>query len=92
MVTRERGFCLLDVVCALAVITIIATSVLVGERRQLEGVKRSYDELAASRAVASHLEELAGPDVVLLTGTKPFVQQQWNSSDAVEKIDCTRRR
>ncbi len=62
----------MEVVCALAVLTIISTSVLVGERRQLNGVKRSFDELAASRAAAAHLESLAGPDLVLLTGRRPI--------------------
>jgi len=55
----ERGLTILELVIALAVITVIVTSVMVGERSQLAGVTRSFDELAASRAAATRLEELA---------------------------------
>ena len=55
----ERGLTVLELVIALAVVTVIVTSVMVGERSQLAGVTRSFDELAASRAAATRLEELA---------------------------------
>lgn len=59
MVAREKGISVLELVIALAVITVIVTSVMVGERSQLAGVTRSFDRLAASRAAAARLEELA---------------------------------
>ena len=59
MVARERGLTVLELVISLAVLTVIVTSVMVGERGQLSGVTRSFDELAASRAAATRLEELA---------------------------------
>ena len=55
----EKGLTVLELVIALAVLTVIVTSVMVGERGQLAGVTRSFDELAASRAAAARLEELA---------------------------------
>jgi hypothetical protein len=65
VVGRERGLTVLEVVVALAVLTIIVTSVMVGERSQLAGVVHSFDELAASRAAAGRLEELAGAPLVV---------------------------
>jgi hypothetical protein len=59
VVAREKGLTVLELVVALAVITVIVTSVMVGERSQLAGVTRSFDRLAASRAAATRLEELA---------------------------------
>ncbi|MHC4819775.1 MAG: hypothetical protein ACYTF8_17145 [Planctomycetota bacterium] len=55
----EKGLTVLELVIALAVLTVIVTSVMVGERGQLAGVTRSFDELAASRAAAARIEELA---------------------------------
>jgi hypothetical protein len=52
-----RGFTVLEAVVALAVLTILATGVVVNDRAQLEGVQRSYLVLAASRFAAGHLEE-----------------------------------
>ena len=54
----QRGLTVLEVVVGLAVLTIVATSVMVGENQQLRGVARSFDELAISRAAAGRLEEL----------------------------------
>lgn len=59
MVARARGFTVLEVVVALAVLTIVATSVMVGERGQLRQVGHSFDELMASRIAAGRLEVLA---------------------------------
>jgi hypothetical protein len=59
VVARDKGLTVLELVIALAVLTVIVTSVMVGERSQLAGVTRSFDELAASRAAAARLEELA---------------------------------
>lgn len=66
----EKGITILELVVSLAVLTVIVTSVMVGERGQLAGVARSFDELAASRAAAARLEELA--DVPLEPGQTTF--------------------
>lgn len=70
MVAHEKGISVLELVIALAVITVIVTSVMVGERAQLAGVTRSFDRLAASRAAAARLEELA--DAPLEPGRTTF--------------------
>jgi len=58
----------MEVVCAMAVLTIAVTAVWVGEEAQLRAVGRSYDELAASRAAAAHLEALAAAPEPLTEG------------------------
>lgn len=71
MVARgEKGLTVLELVVALAVLTVIVTSVMVGERGQLASVTRSFDELAASRAAAARLEDLA--DAPLEPGRTTF--------------------
>lgn len=72
MVRNARGFTVIEAVVALAVLTLVATSVLVGEGAQLHGVARSFDELAASRAAAARLEELAATDAPLAPGVSAF--------------------
>jgi len=63
---------MMEVVVAMAVITILVTGVLVGEGAQLRAVKQSYDELAASRAAAGRLEELTAPGRPLREGSAEF--------------------
>jgi hypothetical protein len=72
VVRNTRGFTVIEAVVALAVLTLVATSVLVGEGAQLRGVARSFDELAASRAAAARLEELAVADPPLVPGESTF--------------------
>ena len=67
-----RGHTVIEAVIALAVITIVASAVLVGEGAQLRGVKQSFDELAASRAAAGRLDELSLPGAKLATGETLF--------------------
>jgi len=72
VVARERGFTMMEVMCALGVMTILVTSILVGERAQLRAVTQSFDELAASRAASSRLEQLSAAPASLLTGESAF--------------------
>ena len=72
MVGRARGYTLIEVVCAMAVLTIVSTAVLTGERGQLAGVRQSVDDLAASRAAAARLEEYHASDPLLITGRRVF--------------------
>jgi hypothetical protein len=48
----------MEVICAFAVLVVISTAAVVGGRGHLAGIGRSYDELAASRQAANHLERL----------------------------------
>jgi len=58
MVARERGFTMMDVVVGLAVLSLVATAMVVGEQGQLRQVGHSFDELELSRAAASRLERM----------------------------------
>jgi len=63
LVMRQRGFTLMEVICAFAVLVVISTAAVVGGRGHLAGIGRSYDELAASRQAASHLERMEQVEV-----------------------------
>lgn len=62
MVARERGFTMMDVIVGLAVLSLVATAVFVGEEGQLRQVGQSFDELELSRAAASRLERMNAPE------------------------------
>ncbi|HEX5136207.1 MAG TPA: prepilin-type N-terminal cleavage/methylation domain-containing protein [Planctomycetota bacterium] len=57
-----RGYTLIEVVVAMAVLSLVATGVFVGEEGQLRQVSWSFDELMLSRAAASRLEKVASPE------------------------------
>ena len=65
-----RGHTVIEAVFAMAVLTIVAGVVFIGEGAQLRGVKASFDELKASRVAAGRLEELRGLELV--EGERPF--------------------
>lgn len=58
----ERGYTVLEVITALAVITLVATAVFVGEHGQLRQVSHSFGELELSRAASSRLERMDAPE------------------------------
>jgi hypothetical protein len=62
VVGRERGYFIMEIVVALAVVGLIASAVFVGEQAQLRQVARSFDELLLSRAAAARLEALGTPE------------------------------
>jgi prepilin-type N-terminal cleavage/methylation domain-containing protein len=72
MVRRERGFTVIELVCAMAVLTILASAALLGTRAHLVEIGRSLDELAASRAASGRLEALSAPGVALEPGEHAF--------------------
>jgi prepilin-type N-terminal cleavage/methylation domain-containing protein len=57
-----RGYTLMEVVVAMAVLSLVATGVFVGEEGQLRQVARSFDELELSRAAAARLEKMGAPE------------------------------
>ena len=57
-----RGYTLMEVIVAMAVIGLVATGVFVGEEGQLRQVAHSYGELELSRAAAARLERMAVPE------------------------------
>jgi prepilin-type N-terminal cleavage/methylation domain-containing protein len=61
-VVGDRGYTLMEIVVAMAVIGLVATGVFVGEEGQLRQVSRSFEELELSRAAASRLEAMAAPE------------------------------
>jgi len=61
-VVGERGYTLMEIVVAMAVISLVATGVFVGEEGQLRQVSRSFDELQLSRAAAARLERITSPE------------------------------
>lgn len=63
---------MMDLVCAMGVLTIVVTAILSGESGQLHGVRASFDDLAASRAAAAQLETLTAPDAFVVTGARTF--------------------
>ena len=58
----SRGITVVEVIVALAIATILATSAVVGGHGHLAHAKASFDELAASRQAASYLESLERPE------------------------------
>lgn len=57
----ERGHTMMEIVAAMAVISLVATGVFVGEEGQLRQVSRSFEEIELSRAAASRIERMASP-------------------------------
>lgn len=64
-----RGYTLMEVVVAMAVLTLVATGVFVGEEGSLRQVARSFEELELSRAAAARLERMGAPE----PGERAFV-------------------
>jgi prepilin-type N-terminal cleavage/methylation domain-containing protein len=64
-----RGYTLMEVVVAMAVLSLVATGVFVGEEGNLRQVARSFEELELSRAAAARLERMGAPE----PGTRSFV-------------------
>lgn len=57
-----RGYTLIEVIVAMAVLSLVATGVFVGEEGSLRQVARSFDELELSRAAAARLEKMGAPE------------------------------
>lgn len=57
-----RGYTLMEIIVAMAVIGLVATGVFVGEEGQLRQVAHSFDELELSRAAAARLERMTAPE------------------------------
>ena len=58
----QRGYTMMELVIAMAVVGLVATGAFVGEEAQLRQVSRSFDELELSRAASSRLERMASPE------------------------------
>lgn len=58
----QRGFTVLEIIVALAVVGLVATAVFVGEDSQLRQVSQSFGELELSRAASSRLERMGAPE------------------------------
>lgn len=59
-----RGHTIIEALVALSVLTLLTSVITVGQGAQLRGVKRSFDELKASRAAAGLLEEVRDAPLV----------------------------
>jgi hypothetical protein len=59
----------MEVVVAMAVLTLVATGVFVGEEGSLRQVARSFEEIELSRAAAARLERMGAPE----PGERTFV-------------------
>ena len=60
---RQRGYTVMEAVVAMAILVLIATSVVAGDRAQFEGVAASLTQLRDSRLAATQIERLrAGAD------------------------------
>jgi hypothetical protein len=59
----------MEIVVAIAVLSLVATGVFVGEEGNLRQVARSFDQLELSRAAAARLEKMGAPE----PGERAFV-------------------
>jgi hypothetical protein len=71
-VVAERGHTLLETIIASAVIVVLVSAGWIGGRSHLREIARSFDELAASKAASSRLEELRADPSRLEVGERPF--------------------
>ncbi len=68
---RAGGYTLVEVACAFAVLSVLATTVSVGEGNSIRSVARSFRGHAALNLAAGRLEELAA-------GAAPLAPSGWH--------------
>lgn len=70
--TEERGFALLECLVAVLVLTVLATTLLAGERSASLNSRHSLEELLVVQALESRLDELRlAPNIEVGTHTFP---------------------
>ena len=67
-----RGYTLIEVACAFAVLSVLATTVFVGQRQGVGTIARSFRSSVALHLAAGRLEELSARPAALARGTAPF--------------------
>ena len=70
---RRAGYTLVEVACAFAVLSVLASTVFVSEGHSVKAVARSFRSSAALHLAAGRLEELAADPAALVPGTSTFV-------------------
>jgi len=73
---RADGYTLIEVVCAFAVLSVLAITIYLGEAGQLRTVGRSFQDTAAAHLVAGRLEEVMADDTVPPVGETVFEIEQ----------------
>jgi len=84
-VRRERGLTLVEAVIASAMFFVLASAGLVGGRAHFHEIGRSYDELAASKAVSSRLEAISADPAAPIVGERPLADLPLGTETVVRR-------
>jgi prepilin-type N-terminal cleavage/methylation domain-containing protein len=69
---RSRGFSVMEALCAMAILVVLATAASLGGRGQLRHVGDRFDELAALNLASSRIEAIDAWDHPLVEGETEF--------------------
>ncbi|MEM7202046.1 MAG: prepilin-type N-terminal cleavage/methylation domain-containing protein [Planctomycetota bacterium] len=69
---RDRGYTLIEVACAFAVLSVLATTIFLGQGQGVRAVATSFHETTALNLAAGRLEQLGEPDAELRVGKSRF--------------------
>ncbi|MEN8151363.1 MAG: prepilin-type N-terminal cleavage/methylation domain-containing protein [Planctomycetota bacterium] len=73
MVNRERGYTVMELTIAVAVVAMLAGAALSGGTAHFATVGRAYDELRTSEVAADRLEMVSAADAAPVPGERTFV-------------------
>lgn len=72
----SAGYTLIEVACAFAVLSVLATTVFLGEGSHLRATAESFREMSAGQIAAGRIEEVAADDVAPELGERTFVMHE----------------
>ena len=73
---RGRGFTLIEAICAMAILVVLATAAALGGHGQLVQIGDSFDEMVALRQASGRLANVAASCSQLAAGDSTFVIDQ----------------